>query len=561
MIAQDKIPAVAYIRMSNGKQEASPHQQRVEAEKLAGQENCHIVQWYVDEAISGDDTERRLAFLQMRQDAVEKGHFKVVLCWDQDRFGRFDPIEGGYWIKPFRDAGVELITVAQGRVNWNDFAGRLVYLVQQEAKHAYLRDLARNVCRGQRQKAEKGEMVIPCYGYRKVDGVLIVEPTEAAVVRRIFHDYLVAGMSLRALTAKLNSEGVPPPRGESWSMNSVRAILKRQKYCGHFVWGEYNRGRYFATRDGEIVQRHKTDPNVPVSPIVIPDRHEPIIDQATFDQAQEKLRVRRRDTSPLRNGKYVLTGLLYCASCDTTMTGRKCTHSGQRKYICSSYLFRGKQACNSNLIDEAPVLAYIVNMIQERVLAPKTLERLRKAIVGEVKRRRGKPSAKDPRGIQKRIAQLDREIEQGAERVFNAPAELVDTLYRKLGERRQERDRLKGELESRQKPVDAPVGEDDPLVQRALEAAGRLSGAFSKADPSTVRELLPTIIERIDLQFKARPAGKYTRTDFVRGVVELRGDSELSNLFKHTGPRPRRRCRPAAPSDVERDRGLSPRRT
>ena len=96
-----------------------------------------LIREYLDSAISGNATEKRVAFQQMPEDA-RQGKFKAVLCWDQDRFGRFDPIEAGYWIKPFRDAGVKLVTVGQGIVDWDTFTGRLTYFVQQEGKHASL---------------------------------------------------------------------------------------------------------------------------------------------------------------------------------------------------------------------------------------------------------------------------------------------------------------------------------------------------------------------------------------------------------------------------------------
>ena len=82
-----------------------------------------------------DATEKRVAFQQMIRDAEEKGDFAVILCWDQDRFGRFDSIEAGRWIYPLRQAGVWLITVAQGRIDWNDFTGRVMYGIIQEGKH------------------------------------------------------------------------------------------------------------------------------------------------------------------------------------------------------------------------------------------------------------------------------------------------------------------------------------------------------------------------------------------------------------------------------------------
>jgi len=55
------INAVAYVRMSSNKQEASPKQQLEEIEKLAEREGYQVIRWYSDDAISGDATERRIA--------------------------------------------------------------------------------------------------------------------------------------------------------------------------------------------------------------------------------------------------------------------------------------------------------------------------------------------------------------------------------------------------------------------------------------------------------------------------------------------------------------------
>ena len=195
----------------------------------------------------------------MREDA-QIGEFQVILCWDQDRFGRFDPIEGGYWILPFRDAGVRLETIAQGRIDWNDFGGRLLYLVQQEAKHAYLRDLSRNVLRGQvaKAKAGRGADGAAPYGCRLEGDWRVVVPQEAAVVRRIFEEYL-SGQSIRSIAASLNADGIPSPRGKQWRASTIRSILVNQKYTGDFIWGKYAAGYYHGMNDGEIIPRRKTD--------------------------------------------------------------------------------------------------------------------------------------------------------------------------------------------------------------------------------------------------------------------------------------------------------------
>jgi hypothetical protein len=71
---------------------------------------------------------------------------KAILCWDQDRFGRFDSSRRGTDY-PLRQAGVRLIASA-GVIDWGDFTSRVMYGIVREGKHQYLHDLARNVGHG-----------------------------------------------------------------------------------------------------------------------------------------------------------------------------------------------------------------------------------------------------------------------------------------------------------------------------------------------------------------------------------------------------------------------------
>jgi len=114
--SSDVILAVLYLRRSSDRQETSISDQRAALTEYALTHGFKIVGEYVDDAVSGDRTEERTEFLRMRDDAGS-GKFEVVLCWDQDRFGRFDPLDAGHWIYPFRQAGVRLETIAQGPVD------------------------------------------------------------------------------------------------------------------------------------------------------------------------------------------------------------------------------------------------------------------------------------------------------------------------------------------------------------------------------------------------------------------------------------------------------------
>src|SRR5207237_1589793 len=161
-----------------------------------------------DEGISGDATERRFQFQRMVSDAASR-RFKAILVWDLSRLGRFDTIEGGFWMKPLRDAGVTVVTLDQGEIDWNDIAGRIVWTVQQEGKHQYLLDQARNIMRGRLESAKRGiRMVRAPYGYRKTRKKLVpADPFKVKVIRRIFRETL-RGASLRLIARKLNLAGI-----------------------------------------------------------------------------------------------------------------------------------------------------------------------------------------------------------------------------------------------------------------------------------------------------------------------------------------------------------------
>ena len=251
-------PAATYIRMSSDKQEASPQQQREEAAKLATANKCRIIREYADEGISGDNPNRP-GFQQMLRDATERKDFAVIICWDQDRFARFDSIKAGKYIDPLRKAGVWLITKAQGVIDWNTFTGRMMYSIIQEGKHQYLLDLSRNVLRGRIASARKGKLIVQAsYGYDRVfydeQGRLVrrvpygenfscprgwtvkLEPAEDAqkieTLTWLVDAFDQADWSLRGIAKELNRRGIAAPRGNGWSCNTVRAILSNPVYLG-----------------------------------------------------------------------------------------------------------------------------------------------------------------------------------------------------------------------------------------------------------------------------------------------------------------------------------------
>lgn len=515
--------SVLYLRMSSDRQETSIEDQRTELVKYAKARGHELVGEYVDEAISGDDTERRAGFLAMR-DAAGSGDFALVLAWDQDRIGRFDPLDAGYWLYPFRRAGVAFETIAQGRLDFEDLTGQLVYSVNQLAKAQYLRDLSRNTVRGQLaygRAGSKGTGGKTPYGYRHDAERVWIVPEEAEIVREIFRRYLESGCSIRAIAAELNARRVPTTKGARiWSQSTVRSILTRRKYTGAFVYGNENSGRYFSGRAGEIVPRRKSDQIVRSEPVVHPDRFEAIIDQETFDAVQHKLAARRTETRPRRARFYVLGGLLRCGDCGGTLGGQQ--RFGVSAYTCRTYLQGGSHTCWHNSIEEAPLVAAIARKIREHYLTPAARDNLRQAIKQEL----GSPVPRtgELSRLRREIDRLTAKIDQGADRVLDAPADLVPTLYRKLEELKTERDRLQAELELLTQRKTRPSEGSAEEVAAAMRALDELEATLERADPAEVRELLRGIVSRIVLHYEHGTRGSLRTSRFLYGEALVRPD-------------------------------------
>jgi DNA invertase Pin-like site-specific DNA recombinase len=509
--------------MSSEKQDKSISTQRDELLRLAKRRGYTIRREYVDEAISGDDTEKRDGFLRLRQDCEDGPDFSIILCWHEDRLSRNDPLELGYWLKPIRDAGVVVETPA-GRVDWDTLGGRLVYLIGQEMRHDFLQQLSRNTTRGLLASAREGRAGTGGpnpFGYHSADGeVSIVEP-EAVVVRLIFAEYLKPGASLRGLAAKLNRSRTSPPRGKVWRCSSVRSILTRAKYCGSFVYGSRNAGKYFAMRDGEVIPRRKSDKATSAEPIVLRDHFAAIVDQGTFDKVQRKLAGRRGNTAPKSARRYILSGLCKCGDCGGSMGG-----IGGSMYRCRMHHQSGTSACFNNAIGEAPLVACIVRMIQERYLGEAALARLRRKIEAKLAERDLPPTRRDLDRLRREIEDLDRKIGSAEDAVLDAPSSLRGGLYRRLESRKAERDRLQVELEALGSRETRSGSGDRSVVDQAIEALRSLGEALRKASPENTRELLASIVSRIELHFDHKPAagGRHKNT-FREGTIYLRPDA------------------------------------
>ena len=544
--------AVAYYRVSTFLRDKSIEDQRTNVMKFAKRHGYAILREYKDEGISGDDTINRTDFLRMIADA-QKGGFTTILCWDQDRFGRFDSIEAGRWIYPLREAGVKLATVAQGEISWDSFAGRMIYSIMQESKHQYLRDKSRDISRGQLAGAKRGDWMggPPPYAFHRMifdqqgrpqqrlkTGQTCIKPSkwrtkivvsdderEVEAVRWIFDQVVNTSITIAAIAKLLNERGIPAPRRTlkgigRWTKCSVWRVLKNRAYRGDTEYGKVGTGKYHRLVDGEIVavSRPGKSYNAEGTAVIVENTHESIVDPDTWDRAQSVLS--QQCPGKLRHlGRvYLLRGLLICRNCKRQMSSA--CRNGEKRYICSSKAGKPNSACRRQWLSEDVLVAFLEKRLRHEILAPNLVERLKALIQRRIvaERSGNRVQVEHLRG---HLETQDQRIEAASRRLTNLPDDLAELLIPKVQQMVCQRARTAALIIELQ-PIELSK---QALRLRAEEIAGELQSLYGQLTSSDLIEkqaAFQRLISKVECWFSCVPGPRRKRIELLRGKVTLR---------------------------------------
>ncbi len=312
--------AALYARYSSDLQSITSIEDQMRlCRERAAREGWQVSAEYDDPAISGSHIENRPGIQRLLADA-RAGRFDLVLTEAIDRLAR-DQEHIAWLYKRLRHAGVKIVTLADGEVS-------AIHIGLKGTMAAlFLEDLAAKVKRGQRGQVERGRAAGGlAYGYRVVrrfgadgrpeTGLREIDPDQAGIVRRIFAEFLL-GLSPRQIAARLNTEGVPGPRGGAWNQSTIhgargrgRGILHNEIYVGRVTYGrasfakdpDSGRRREVKSRAAEWVTR--------AAPALR------VVDDETWQRVQ-RMKAAKGNYPPTkaRRPKRLLSGLVTCGAC------------------------------------------------------------------------------------------------------------------------------------------------------------------------------------------------------------------------------------------------------
>lgn len=338
-------------------------------------DDFYIVDYYIDDGYTGLNTERP-GFQKMLSD-IEQGIVNSIITKDLSRLSR-NSFEANYYIEIyFLERNIRYISVLDNVDTGSKNSNNDIIQFKTLINDWYSKDISRKIKSSLWARKEKGMFVgsIAPFGYTKSKRdkhKLIINTSEARVVRRIFNEY-DKGKTICDIIQQLQKDGIPSPNnnrnnGEiiyNWRVETIRRILKNQVYLGHTQYGKRinlsyksKKVKYIPSEEWKIVY----------------NTHDPIISQVLFDRVQNKINTNK--TIKRRKYEWNLNGLVKCKECKEKMTLKvkyKDINSNDiksKKLYCLNGIRKGQgknciKACKG--INEEVIDTVVINSLKRTV--------------------------------------------------------------------------------------------------------------------------------------------------------------------------------------------------
>ena len=172
-------------------------------------------------------------------------------------------------------------------------------------------------------------------GYKSIETTreIIIDKTTSPIVVKIFEMYR-DNNSYAEIIRYLNLHNLKTSRGNEFNKNSIKRLLKNEKYIGLYRFR------------GEIVSE-----SIP-----------PIIDKELFYEVQDILEKRKKAPSRGRaKNEYLLTTKLFCGECGEMMTGFSGTSKTERLYTYYACKNSKIKQCDKKVINKDVIEDYVIS--------------------------------------------------------------------------------------------------------------------------------------------------------------------------------------------------------
>lgn len=333
----------AYARVSTGK-DAMLHSLSAQisyyTKLIQSHRDWELVGVYADEALTGTKADRE-KFQKLLTDC-RNGTVDMIITKSISRFAR-NTVTLLETVRELKTLGVDVYFEEQN-IHSASADGELMLTILASYAQEESLSASENQKWRVRQSFQNGKImnVRSLFGYKVKGDMLEVDPETAPVVREVYRR-AIDGESFSSIARDLNARGITGVYGGRWQTGRIAHLLENEKYCGNALLQKRYRNNHIEkkekTNKGELTQYYAVD------------THEAIIDEATFDAAQEILqryKAQKAMQAPCEEGAF--TGKIVCGICGKKY--KRITSNGKKSWCCYTYRDFGKSACPSKQIPE-----------------------------------------------------------------------------------------------------------------------------------------------------------------------------------------------------------------
>lgn len=324
-----------------------------------------FVPGYIDEGLSGISTKHRENFNRMVDDA-QFGKFDLIITKEISRFAR-NTLDSIQYTRQLLSDGVGVF-FQNDNINTLDEDSELRLSIMSSIAQDELRKLSSRVKFGHQQAIRQNVVLgnSRIFGYRKDQKRLVIDETEAPMVRELFERYATDRYSMKQLETLFWEKGYRNLNGNKIAHSTMSGMISNPKYKGYYVGNKvkvvdmFTKKQKFLPPEEWVMFKDETGEIVPA-----------IVSEELWNKANGILKRRSEDVKNRQgicNHANLLTGKLWCTHCGQPYYRRESKdRSGRKnsKWLCSGKIKNGADSCASFAIYEEEIKPVIYEVFRD----------------------------------------------------------------------------------------------------------------------------------------------------------------------------------------------------
>ncbi len=327
--------------------------------------NWTYVDGYVDEGLSAMTTAKRENFHRMVDDA-EAGLFDLIITKEISRFAR-NTLDSIQFTRRLLASGVGVF-FQNDNINTLDEDSELRLTIMSGIAQDELRKLSSRIKFGHAEAIKKSVVLgnSRIFGYVKKDGRLVIDESEAPMVRELFELYATDEYSMKQIEDIFWERGYRNHNGNRISHSTMSNTIANPKYKGYYVGGKVQIVDMFTKKQKFLPPEEWVmfkDESGEIVPAIV---SEELWEKANAVLARRSLDVKRRQNQC--NHGNLLTGKLFCTHCGTAFYRRDSVdRQGNKnsKWVCSGKIKNGKDYCPTFPIYEKEIIPVLLDVFRD----------------------------------------------------------------------------------------------------------------------------------------------------------------------------------------------------